>query len=90
MTEEAQNNPGIIMTHGMEAQWVGEDSVKRKMEIIRLNDGDIGITLLSYWDGETSTPMTTRFRLKQETVSVMGECIFRFFNDLDRWKFPEE
>lgn len=90
MTEETQKNPGVGATHGMVTEWVGEDSVKRKMEIIRLNDGDIVITLLAYWDGETAPPMTTRFRLKQETVPVMGECIFRFFNDLDRWKIPEE
>lgn len=90
MTEEAQKNPDNIMTHGMSTQWVGEDSIKKQMEIVRLSDGDIGITLLSYWDGPDAQPMTTKLRLKQETVSVMGECIFRFFNELDRWKFPEE
>ena len=32
----------------------------------------------------------TVLRLRGETVSILGECIFRFFNDLDRWKVPEE
>lgn len=90
MTEETQKNPGVVATHGMVTEWVGEDGVSKRMELTRLSDGDIGVAVLSYWDGADKPPMKTVLRFKSETVSILGECIFRFFNELDRWKIPEE
>ena len=90
MTEETQKTPGVVATHGMVTEWVGEDGASKRMELSRLTDGDIGVVISTYWDGVKNPPMKTVLRFKSETVSILGECIFRFFNDLDRWKIPEE
>ena len=76
------------MTHGMATEWVGEDGVNKQMEIVRLGDGDIGVTFMSFWNGPDAPPMKTSLRLKQETAEFMSNGLFLFFNDLERWKVP--
>ena len=90
MNTQEKLNADVKITHGMMTEWTGEDGTTKRMELSRLSDGDIGVAIYSYWDGTESPPMKTVLRLKGETVSILGECIFRFINDLDRWKVPEE
>ena len=51
MTEETQKTPGVVATHGMVTEWVGEDGASKRMELSRLTDGDIGVVISTYWDG---------------------------------------
>lgn len=78
------------ITHRLGCAWTGKDGVSRRMEMDRLDDGDVGFSFITWWDGEDKPAMETPIALKLETFNVLQAMISEYAAHRDRYAISSE